>query len=123
MNNGLYSNRPGRLFVSPLFSVVAGQIADIPHGLAGKPQFVNWVLECQSPDVGFIIGDEINAITPFDNATGTWRFTSGASASHVFLILYNGVGTLAVFAKTDGAIVNLTLSRWRAKCYARYFGP
>lgn len=124
MNAGLYPNPRPHLFVSSHFPLVsAGAIANVPHGLAGRPQFVRWVLENLVADQGYVPGDEIPLHCVLDNSNGIVRMNGDANATHVFATCYDSVAAFGVHHKSTGAFTNITSSRWRAKCYAYFFGP
>lgn len=123
MNTGLYPISQAHLFVSPLFTLAIGQFANVPHGLGGKPQFVRWVLENVVADEGYVPGDEIEFYGVLDVSAGVVRLTGDANATHVFAVSYSLLVGLGVHNKTSGAFNAITSTRWRAKCYAYFFGP
>ncbi len=95
----------------------AGVVANIAHGLGGTPVMVRWVLVCQTAELGYSIGDEIDAagMERLDNV-GV-MYTWGASTTNVWLLQVTGApATLNKSTAAGGAI---TIGNWKAKCYAR----
>lgn len=112
------------MFVSPQFTLAAGQIANVPHGLGGKPQFVRWVIENVTASAGYVPGDEIPFEGALDNSAGVVRLNGDGNATHVFAVCYSdGAVTFGVHHKSTGAFTPITAASWRAKCYAYFFGP
>lgn len=106
-------------FTSAEFSISAGAIANVAHGLGVTPQQVRWVLVCKTTDLNFAVEDEV-PIEHFVGPSAEARWSAGGNTTNVFLTLFSSTGsTLIMFNKSTGNAESATLSRWRAKCYAR----
>lgn len=103
-------------YVSPLLVLGANTVVtNVAHGLGATPTIWKWVLVCQTADAGYAIGDEIGVESIEQNGDVN-TFVAGANATNVFLI--QGVGT-EITTKAGVENSDITLIRWRAKCYAR----
>ena len=96
------------------------QIANLAHGLSNAPRTLRWVLQCQTAELGYSVGDEVD-VGSFDRNQGT-AFSYGSSSTNVWLVASPG-GAVAgsstlLNPKGGGALAVLTLNRWQAKCYA-----
>jgi hypothetical protein len=104
-------------FTSSLF-VISNSAATIivSHNLGVTPTFVRWVMVCQTNDVGYNVGDEVQIDN--QNFSTTPVFTEGANSNNVFLCM-NSIN-VGVNNKTNAASrASITDARWRFKCYAR----
>lgn len=121
MNNGLLGN-PRPAFTSGLFPVVAGSVANVPHGLGGTPRTVRWVLVCNATagEGGYAYGDEVAVASAGNNTANNALFpvfSYGANHSRVFLQLM--AATFYLLRKDTGAQFTITTASWAAKCYAQ----
>ncbi len=108
-------------FVSYDYSISsAGAVASTNHGLGGTPKFVRWVLYCATADSPYAVGDEVDIAAPF-NSNNESAFSSGANSTNVFCSRTSdtGTGNVEWVHQTTGSGFQPTLSRWRARCYAR----
>lgn len=121
MNSGLYPNPRAHLFVSQEYDLAAGLIAEVPHGLGGKPQLVRWVLVNRTTDNGHAPGKELDAAFFAISDNNNQAFVGGADDVNVAFTM-NASGTLFSLTRANGTEAVFTASRWKAKCYAWYWG-
>lgn len=107
-------------FVSEEMEIATGQVTNMAHNLGTTPSVVRWVLVCKTNDLGFEVGDEVDAAGARDSSTHYNHFSFGANSTNVFLIARDG-NSFELLNKTNGTATAATSSgaRWRAKCYAR----
>lgn len=93
------------------------------HGFGVTPKIVKAVLVCLTAELGYSIGDEVDAQTMVYTATGN-QFkicTTYANATQVGCILYwNGsFGTAEIANRTTGVNTAITKANWALRLYAR----
>ena len=98
----------------------------VPHGLGQTPARSHWVLVCQTTELSYPVGAEVDiegvmqtsfqrAIATGYNATNAWLFAGG---SGWFLMPYNTTGAGSSFsAQQQLASANNQLSNWKLKVY------
>jgi hypothetical protein len=118
----------GQAAASNSFSVLsagtlaAGVMIDTAHGLGATPGWVRGVLVCQTAELGYSIGDEVqytSMISSTDSGSNN-RVPGGsvmANATNVHMCLING--TPFIVTKDGTTQSNVTAANWKAKIYAR----
>ena len=117
MNRGFYPNNQTLYFESGLFTLTASsQVAKVRHGLPRTPQSVNWVLQCQTAEQTFTVGQEVPiedlAANDGNNVPLFTRFQDAVFAG--LNLQADGMGAI----DSTGTTQTLTLAKWKAKCYA-----
>lgn len=104
-------------FTSTETAIATGAIINTAHGLGATPGRVRLVLVCQTTDVGYAAGDEIDAGQDGCSSAGdTPIFVVGANSTNVFCLCSST--TLRGLNKTTGALDTLTAANWKAKIVA-----
>jgi hypothetical protein len=110
-----------RKFTSGESNVVANSVINIAHGLGAVPQHVRFVLKCNTADLTYVEGDEVDIFGMVERTTGLPVWTGGANATNVFLSL-STTDIIPRRKDTGGASAGpITASRWKAKAYLTYF--
>lgn len=78
------------------------------HGLGGVPHWVRFVMICQTAELGYAIGDEV------DNSDD---FTISSNATNI-CASENNSATHNIFHKTTGVLTNITNANWKIRMYA-----
>jgi len=117
MNRGFYPNNQTLYFESGLFTLTASsQVAKVRHGLPRTPQCVHWVLQCQTAEVTFTVGQEIPiedlAASDGNNVPLFTRFQDAVNMG-----LNLQADAMSAIDST-GTVQALTLTKWKAKAYA-----
>lgn len=102
-------------FTTAEITLAAGLLTNATHGLGSTPTSVRAVLVCKTAELGYAVGDELDARLVWNNQA-MWSF--GANATNVWLTLADNSPTFGSMNKTNGASGNLTYANWRAKLYA-----
>jgi len=90
------------------------------HQLGLTPRQFKWVLVCGTADLGYAVGDEVDA-TSLTTSVGLYSVISqGADATTAFLITpYGTVPQAILFHKTAYTIAAvITPGSWKMRCYA-----
>ena len=90
------------------------------HQLGLTPRQFKWVLVCGTADLGYAVGDEVDA-TSLTTSTGLYSVISqGADATTAFLITPYGTYPQAIlFHKTAYTVAAvITPGSWKMRCYA-----
>ena len=90
------------------------------HQLGLTPRQFKWVLVCGTADLGYAVGDEVDA-TSLTTSTGLYSVISqGADATTAFLITPFGTYPQAIlFHKTAYTVAAvITPGSWKMRCYA-----
>lgn len=103
-------------FVSSLVSLSAASLLNVAHGWTNTPLFVRAVLVCQTPNQGYVQGDEVD-VQACHGGGDSQSFTYGANSTNVFLNLADT--SISMGNKTSGARVTITAGDWEARVYAR----
>ena len=98
----------------------------VAHGLGQTPQRSHWVLVCQTTELGYPVGAEVDiegvgqtsfqrAIATGYNATNAWLFAGG---SGWYLMPYNATGAgSSLSAQQALGSANNQISNWKLKVY------
>lgn len=89
----------------------------VAHGLGGVPRWVRWVLVCQTADLGYSVGDEVDVDSAQINGNANQMFSWGANATNIFISEAPGNFTL-VRLDTQVRTLLSNVSFWALKCYA-----
>lgn len=101
------------------YALSAGIVASTNHPWSNAyPSTVRWVIECQTSEFNYSIGDDI----PVESVRGTSEdivFIPGWNKTNVFL-MFKTTHPMQVVDRSDGTTLrSLTAGNWKAKCYAR----
>lgn len=104
-----------RSFTSFEYPLAIGTV-QTNHGFTATPSQVRWVLLCKTNDIGYVVGDEVDAHVAENG--DTTAMATGANATNVFLAIRN-ISALK-FPTKDGATQGtINSARWKAKAYCR----
>lgn len=104
-------------YQSAELAVATGQLLNAAHGLGAMPAKVWVVLKCISGDLGYSVGDTVNAMGNINNSVTT--LIVGANTTNVFLIFTVDAAAIPLSNKATGVgWANIDTSKWRLVVYA-----
>lgn len=125
----LFFNAAGSITLSNVvttnITIAAATTYNVAHGMATTPRSLRWVLVNTTAESGFVEGDEIapEQVLANGGSSGPYYtlFSGGANATNLFFTVNANAGgyNLVVVGKNSGANSAFTLSKWKAKAYAR----
>jgi hypothetical protein len=101
--------------IGPAAFPAAGAAATIAHSLGAVPKHVRWVAICQTADVGYATGDEVD-VTGMYSSGGTAWMTTYADATNCVLIYASGA-TVQTSNKGTFAAGAVTTGNWQLYAY------
>lgn len=96
-------------------TISAGLVVNVAHGLARTPGVVHYALRCKSAELGYSVGDEVNAELALNG--GAPALQGGANATNVLLICAST--TMSILRKDTFVAAVLTPGNWKIVGYAR----
>ena len=106
------------MFITAATALSAGLMINVAHGLGIAPTSLRWVLRCQSPELGYVAGDEVDANTALFSSTPTLMgLVGGANATNVWMVCAQT--TLSILRKDTFVQANITAASWKVVGYAR----
>lgn len=107
---------------APLVPTVVGTPVTIAHGLAGVPQSVRVVMYCNTTDLGYVSGDEIDitGAIGYDGSTFTEWLAVRVTATNVVIRNIRSCTCLINSAGGGGAIAAITPAKWSIRVYCLY---
>lgn len=100
---------------SDLIPIVGGLAATIAHGFAAIPRFVELVLVCRTPELGYVAGDEVPAVNAQRDGSYYPAFLAYRDATNVKVVCDPVLSYH--LTTTSGTQVVITNANWRLKAY------
>jgi hypothetical protein len=106
-------------FITAETTLSAALLANGAHGLGIAPTVVRWILRCKSAELGYSIGDEVDAECAMTSFSGGFVpvIVGGANATNIWAVCQ---ATLMSIPRKDTFVqTNLTAASWKLVGYAR----
>lgn len=106
----------------PVIPTVVATPVTIAHGLAGIPQSVRVVMYCNTTNLGYAVGKEIDitGITNFDGTTFDTAFSIKVDATNVIIGRVATGNILINSTAGTGPVAAITPASWSIKVYCLY---
>jgi hypothetical protein len=120
MNPGLYGlPSGGSCLESDEYAIPAGNSAfDIAHAFGVPPTAVRIALVCKQAELGYVAGDEVDAINAAPAGYSQPAFQATCTGSVVTILRYRPETTALPNKTTGSPYAAITHSKWRLKIYA-----
>ena len=100
-------------YVSPEQTITAAAAVSLSHNLGVKPGLVRAALVCQTTDLGYAAGAEVDIGQVESNPSGSFGFTAASTALAVSVV--TGADGFKLLNASTGAYTGATTARWKHK--------
>jgi hypothetical protein len=91
--------------------------ASVSHSLSGFPSVFSFTIRCISPNMGYVIGDEV--IIGANSVPGQSAITTWVNSSSMGVSFYSNASNLVIISKDGASYIGIDITKWQLVFRAR----